>query len=200
VPLCVALVACGTALASAAHRAGPLPGDLPVTGVIQGLPLPGVAETMLYDADLAVWFVLAAALAVALLLRRWASTAFVFLASVSGLLLASMLKTFVARPRPSVGLVELHEALQGHGFPSTTACLSVAVLGAIVYLLWRARLPRAILALSLGAASALVLLVGLSRVYTGEHWASDVVGGWLFGAALLLALTLIWRGAARGRG
>lgn len=45
----------------------------------------------------------------------------------------------------------------------------------------------------------MVVVVGLSRVYAGEHWASDVLGGWLFGAAFLLALTNIWCGAARER-
>ena len=68
VVLWVALAACGTALAIAARGAGPLPGDLLVTKVLQGLPAPGVAETLLYNADLAVWSVLATALAVALLL------------------------------------------------------------------------------------------------------------------------------------
>jgi membrane-associated phospholipid phosphatase len=197
--LWVALVACGTVLAIAARGAGPLPGDLLVTKVLQGLPAPGVAETLLYNADLAVWSVLATALTVALLLRKWTSAAFIFLASLAGLLLASALKTIVARPRPSAGLMRVHEASQSHGFPSTTACLSVALLGAIVYLLWRSRAPRAVLAVSLGAASALVVVVGLSRVYAGEHWASDVLGGWLFGAAFLLALTNIWCGAARER-
>jgi membrane-associated phospholipid phosphatase len=197
--LWVALVACGAALAFAAHEAGPLPGDLPVTGALQRLPVPAVVQSVLYNVDLAVWFVLVAALAVALLLRRWASAAFIFLAGLAGLLVATALKAIVARPRPSAGLVRVHEAAQGYGFPSTTACLSIAILGAVVYLLWRSRPPRALLAVWVGAASALAVLVGISRVYAGEHWASDVLGGWLLGTVLLLALAGIWRGAARGR-
>jgi undecaprenyl-diphosphatase len=198
--LWVALVACTVALAFAAYETGPLPGDLPVTEALQGLPTPGAVRSVLYNADLAVWAVLAAALAVALLLGRWASAAFLFLAGLAGLLVASALKTIVARPRPTAGLVRVHEAAQGYGFPSTTSCLSVVIVGAIVYLLWRSRPPHAVLVASVGAALALVVLVGISRVYAGEHWASDVLGGWLLGTVLLLAQAGIWRRVARGRG
>lgn len=187
-------------MAFAARKAGPLPGDLPVTEALQGLPAPDLVRTLMFDADLAVWFVLVAALTVVLLLRRWSSAAFIFLAGLAGLLAASALKALVTRPRPSAGLVRVHEAAQGHGFPSTTACISVAILGAIVYLLWRSRPPHAVLAVSVGAALALVVLVGISRVYAGEHWTSDVLGGWLLGAVLLLAQAGIWRRVARGWG
>jgi membrane-associated phospholipid phosphatase len=61
-----------------------------------------------------------------------------------------------------------------------------------------ASLAGLLLAVSLGAAAALVVVVGISRVYAGEHWASDVLGAWLFGAALLLALTGMWRRSNTG--
>ena len=42
--------------------------------------------------------------------------------------------------------------------------------------------------LALGAGGLLLVLIGGLRLYVGDHWASDVAGGWLFGAAGLLAL------------
>lgn len=189
----LALVAGATALALAARGAGPLPGDLLASNLLQGLPVRGtLAGVLLPKADVAVWLMLVAALAVTLLLRDWSSAAFIFLASLTSLLLGIVLKRIVARPRPSAELVHVHDAVQGYSFPSTTAFLSVVLLGAIVYLLWQARSPRPVLVVALGAvASAFVLAIGLSRVYAGEHWASDVLGAWLFGAAWLLAFTSV---------
>ena len=187
---CVVLAAAGTALAFAARGAGPLPGDLLVARLLQGLGgLGGLVGALLFRADIVVWPVLTTALAVTLLLRRWSSAALVFLASLTGLLTGIALKRIVARPRPSAELVHVLDAEQGYGFPSTTACLSVVLLGVVVYLVWWAPLPRPIQVVALGAASVSILVIGVSLVYAGEHWPSDVLGGWLFGTAWLIALT-----------
>ena len=51
---------------------------------------------------------------------------------------------------------------------------------------------RALRLYILGAAGLLVLLIGVSRVYLGVHWPSDVVAGWAFGAAWALACSLAY--------
>jgi undecaprenyl-diphosphatase len=187
---CVVLAAAGTALAFAARGAGPLPGDLLVARLLQGLPgRGGLVGALLFRADIVVWPILATALAVTLLLRRWSSAGLVFLASLTGLLTGIALKRIVVRPRPPAELVRVLDAEQGYGFPSTTACLSVVRVGVVVYLVWRAPLPRPIQVVALGAALVSILVIGVSLVYAGEHWPSDVLGGWLFGTAWLIALT-----------
>jgi undecaprenyl-diphosphatase len=140
-----------------------------------------------------VWFLPAAFFAVALLRRRWFAALFVLVAAVTGLLLGDALKLLVSRARPSVELVLVNEPSDGYGFPSTTALLAVVLLGAVCYLIWLERPRRSLLAALLCASLLSVLASGISRVRAGEHWATDVLGGWLFGSAWLLVLIFIHR-------
>ena len=123
------------------------------------------------------------------------------MAAATGLLLSDALKLLVARARPSVELVRVYEPSGGYGFPSTTALLSVVLLGTVCYLLGRERLRRPFVAVLLCVSLLLVLASGVSRVYVGEHWATDILGGWLFGSAWLLVLILIhrWWSSRQGR-
>ena len=187
----VALFVGGSVLAFAARGAGSLPGDLAVTRSLQGLPPDSVVGTLLSYAGDVVWFLPLAALAVALLMRRWLAALFILLASLTSVFIGKALKLLVASPRPSAELVRVVDPQQSYGFPSNTAFLSVVLLGMIVYLIWQPR--RSVAVAALGILPLLVLLIGLSRMYIGEHWATDVVGGWLFGGAWLLVLVAAHR-------
>ena len=185
------LVVAGTLLALAARGAGPLPGDLALARPLQELSPDGAAGFLLSYLGDAAWLLPVAALAVALLARRWSAALLVLAASVTGVLVGDALKILVARPRPPVELVETPGPTNGYGFPSGTALLTVVLLGAVCYLVRSA--PRPVFVAVLAVSSLLVLMVGLSRVYVGEHWATDVAGGWLFGAAWLISLVAAYR-------
>jgi membrane-associated phospholipid phosphatase len=95
-------------------------------------------------------------------------------------------KRLSARPRPP-GLGAPMDA--SYAFPSGHSMVSAAVCGGLGYLWWRAGLLRGGTALAM--ATAVPLLVGLSRLYLDVHWATDVIGGWCAGlcmAALSAAL------------
>jgi membrane-associated phospholipid phosphatase len=194
VALWIALLFAGSILAFMARGAGPLPGDLALTGWLQEwLPPDGLIGSSLAYAGRLVWLLPIGFLAVALLGRRWFAALFVLVAAVTGLLLGDALKLLVARARPSVELVRVYEPSGGYGFPSTTALLSVVLLGTVCYLLGREQSRRPLVAVVVCVSLLLVLASGISRIDIGEHWATDILGGWLFGSAWLLVLIFIHR-------
>jgi membrane-associated phospholipid phosphatase len=198
----VTLVFAGSILALTARGAGPLPGDLTLARWLQEwLPPDGLVGSLLGYASRSVWFLAMAFLVVALLRRRWLPALFVVLAGASGLLLGDALKLLVGRARPSVELVRVYDPSGGYGFPSTTVLLCVVLLGTVCYLVWRERPRRLLVIVLLCVSSLLVLASGISRVCVGEHWATDILGGWLFGSAWLLVMISIhrWWSSRQGR-
>lgn len=95
----------------------------------------------------------------------------------------SVLKLMFSRERPR--LFDKIALPTGYSFPSGHSMSAIGIYGAIaaalIALYPRARRPV------IAAAVALIALIGLSRVYLGVHWPSDVIGGWLAGVPPLVA-------------
>jgi membrane-associated phospholipid phosphatase len=121
------------------------------------------------------------------LLWRWrARTWRPLLLLASAYLLQITVKQLTHRPRPPATLAL--DFFSGYAFPSGHATNAAAVYGMLAALL-AAATPRwsgkvAVWALAVG----LVAFIGLSRVYLGGHWLTDVLGGFALGAAWLFAL------------
>lgn len=116
----------------------------------------------------------------------------VVLSITSGTLVSSLLKWLFARPRPD--LVPHATMVYTQSFPSGHAMLSAVVYLTLGALLARTQAEPKVKAYLLLLAIALTLMVGISRVYLGVHWPTDVLGGWAVGAcwALLWWVITIW--------
>jgi undecaprenyl-diphosphatase len=114
---------------------------------------------------------------------------FLLFAILGGLLLSSMLKSGFDRPRPD--LVSHGSHIYTSSFPSGHSMLSAVVYltgGALLAMVHSAHRVRVYL---VGCSILTTLLVGVSRVYLGVHWPSDVLAGWAAGAAWAAACWLV---------
>jgi undecaprenyl-diphosphatase len=104
--------------------------------------------------------------------------------------LAGLLKLVYSRPRPALvpHLVEVTSS----SFPSGHATDSALVYLTLAALLAGTVPERSLRIYLIGVAILLTLLIGVSRVYLGVHWPSDVVAGWTFGAAWALGWSLLY--------
>jgi undecaprenyl-diphosphatase len=97
-------------------------------------------------------------------------------------LITRTLKTIFDRPRPDV--FPWQTAYVDHGsFPSGHATTSMVVYLTLAYLVGRLAETRRLRALTLLVAAVLIALIGMSRLYLGVHYPSDVIGGYAVGFA-----------------
>ena len=113
-----------------------------------------------------------------------------FAAVYSLTVIVPLLKLAVDRPRPEEPFVVPLWASSSASFPSGHSALAMLLWGLVFYLaphLVDGR--RRVFALR-AVSIAIVALTGMSRVYLGVHWPSDVIGGYLVGGAVLGAIVL----------
>lgn len=119
--------------------------------------------------------------------RRRTEVAFLVTSAAVAGLLNQVVKVAIGRPRPSPALVAVTRHLTDFSFPSGHVMFYVAFFGFVLFLAYRERGRSAIRIVVMVLASVPILLVGASRVYLGEHWPSDVLGGYLLAIAWLTA-------------
>lgn len=110
----------------------------------------------------------------------------------AGVALVMTLKDIIDRARPEV--VPHLAAFQGPSFPSGHAANSAIVYLSLAVMIVRITPERAARIFAVAAAGLLTILIGLSRIYLGVHWPSDVLGGWAVGSgwAAVTALMARW--------
>lgn len=97
--------------------------------------------------------------------------------------LNQLLKRILQRPRPTEFRI-VEET--GYSFPSGHSMVSMAFYGYLVYLIYKYVKNNYIKWTSITILSILIFLIGISRIYLGVHYTSDVVGGFLISIAYLI--------------
>ncbi|MBB5158663.1 phosphatase PAP2 family protein [Saccharopolyspora phatthalungensis] len=120
----------------------------------------------------------------------------IWAAYLGGVALYTTIKAVIDRPRPPVA--ELITQAGGAAYPSGHATQAIATWGMLALVLTRTYPPRA-RAATLVAASLIVLVVGVSRIYLGAHWLTDVLAGYALGGAWIAFLLAIRLAAQRSR-
>jgi undecaprenyl-diphosphatase len=133
-----------------------------------------------------------------LLKGRRRTACFILIATVGGTVIGSAVKTLLARPRPDI-VPHLME-VTSLSFPSGHSMMSSVVYLTLGALLGQTMARRREKIYLFGAAILLTVLVGLSRVYLGVHYPTDVLAGWSAGTAWALACWIVgWWLQQRGQ-
>ena len=85
----------------------------------------------------------------------------------------------------------------GYSFPSGHAMTATIILGALGYLAARSAHTWRTKSAAFAALATLAVAIGISRLYLGVHWATDVIAGWLLGIAWTLGVRLCFRQTGR---
>lgn len=135
-----------------------------------------------------------------LVYRKFGPAIFMVAAIVSGTVVSHLLKIVYDRPRPDIvdHLVATHTA----SFPSGHATMSAVVYLTLATMIVRLVDDVAVRIYVILMAVLLTFMVGMSRIYLGVHWPSDVIAGWALGTAWAclswLAVTALRALRARG--
>jgi len=171
--------------------------DIQITRAIQSIRSPIFAAAM----DWISWIgfspqsYISSLLIVALIYSfgfHWEAVA-AFVAGILPPVVNVLVKGVIKRPRPTMDLVQVLRALDSYSFPSGHVMFYVGFFGFLwflVYTLLKRSWIRTLLLVFLGS---LIALVGMSRIYLGQHWASDVLGAYLLGSLTLLAILQFYR-------
>lgn len=109
--------------------------------------------------------------------------------SVNSAIINKILKSIFVRPRPDV-LKLIRQG--GYSFPSGHAMASMTFYGLLIYLIYKSNINKKLKYIFITAFSILILLIGISRIYLGVHYASDIITGYIVSLIYLIIFITIF--------
>lgn len=174
----IGLVVLTLALILTAARLPKFPGDVQVTKAIQSVAPEGEAWAKWVTATAKApprYILFAMTLALAWVLGGWRAALLSMVSFVGVLLVGPMIKSWVARPRPSSELIHVVGSPSGFSMPSSFAMVYGSTFGFIALLgFWKSRAPT-LTRLPIAIVCCMLLFIGaVARIVLGAHWPSDM--------------------------
>ena len=171
--------------------------DLALMRGIQSIAIPGSGPFLIWLSRLGSGWVptaMVGGVGIAMMLMRFRLEGVICIVGVTlGAVVNGVLKVITGRPRPDPALVDVIKIYNHDSFPSGHVVFFIEYFGFLFFLsyvlLRRGRLRRVLLLLF----GTLIFLIGVSRVYMGAHWPSDVLGAYLAGGLWLMLMIEIYR-------
>ena len=105
-----------------------------------------------------------------------------YILTLSATLINNILKIIFTRSRPNIPHLVIENS---YSFPSGHAMVSAIFYGYIIYLVWKSNFTKNLKIILTTLLSALIILIGYSRIYLNVHYVSDVIAGFLCSMILL---------------
>jgi membrane-associated phospholipid phosphatase len=103
-----------------------------------------------------------------------------------------LVKDLIQRPRPAATQVNVIDLLNSYSFPSGHVMFYLGFFGFLGFLFFTLLKPSLKRSLFLILDSVLIILIGISRIALGQHWASDVLGAYLLSSLTLAAIIQLY--------
>lgn len=135
-----------------------------------------------------------------ILIGRHIEAGLITAAVLIGFVVVRVVKFLVARPRPSLDLVEVLEQSAEYSFPSGHVVHYVVLLGTLTLLLSVSFHRGVVRWLVWGIVGVVLAYVGLSRIYLGVHWLGDILAGYMIGALIVAGVAsvrMLWCGTRK---
>lgn len=180
------------------------PLDLAISRSFQTINFPGFANAMTFLSN-SGWgmplYISIALITLALfLLRKKLAAFFIILISLLDTGLFFGIANLVNRPRPSPNLIRVDFPIKVGGFPSGHVLLYTLIFGFLIYLTAVYVKNLAVKMILIIVFSSLIILIGVARIYSGQHWPSDVLGAYLLGSIGLIASIYFYNRLAENSG
>lgn len=181
--------------------------DSPITRWLVSRRTPWLTQVMQDVTQMgSAWFLILLLVVVTIVLavgrHSWSVVVLPMVSAAGTAILVTTIKLLIARPRPTLGAVVA--TADGFAFPSGHSAQAVATYGVLAWLIAHLATRRGV---GVGAwliGVVIIGLIGFSRLYLGVHWLSDVIGGYIIGAAwavvAITAMTATDRATGTGGG
>ncbi len=103
--------------------------------------------------------------------------------SIFNAILNNILKCIFVRPRPDVLKLIIQD---GYSYPSGHTMASMSFYGLFIYLIYKSKLNIKLKIILITLLSLLIILIGISRIYLGVHYSSDVIAGYIISVIYLI--------------